>query len=293
MTAEHERSRADDRIRNVTVRGITARVSVRPGVGSYTDTPPLLLCNGIGVSLEALQPLVDQLHPDRALVRFDVPGVGGSALPPFPYPIAGLASWVIALMAKLGHRRFDVFGLSWGGGLAQQLAVQGPRRVRRVVLVATGTGALMVPARPRVLKIMSTPRRHRDPAYAAKVAPEIYGGSMRTHPARGAALLHAATRSGPKRGYYYQLAAMVGWTSLPFLGLLRQPTLVMGGDDDPIIPVANPRMQAALIPHSQLHIYHGGHLGILTEADELAPVIDRFLDGHSLGEMSRDEEHHG
>lgn len=282
MTAERPRDPTPvagrDHVRNVTVRGITARVSVRAGVGAYTDTPPLLLCNGIGVSLEALQPLVDQLHPDRGLVRFDVPGIGGSALPPTPYPIAGLASWVGALMTRLGHRRFDVFGLSWGGGLAQQLAVQSPRRVRRVVLVATGTGMLMVPARPRVLRIMSTPRRHRDPAYAAQVAPEIYGGSMRTDPTRGAALLHGATRSGPKRGYYYQLAAMAGWTSLPFLGLLRQPTLVMGGDDDPIIPVANPRMQAALIPHARLHVYHGGHLGILTEADELAPLIDAFLD---------------
>ncbi|KQT91649.1 poly(3-hydroxyalkanoate) depolymerase [Marmoricola sp. Leaf446] len=270
--------RRRDVVRQLTVRGITARVSVRPGVGSYAAKPPLLLCNGIGVSLEALQPLVDQLHPDRGLVRFDVPGIGGSALPPTPYPIAALSSWVTALMARLGHRRFDVFGLSWGGGLAQQLAVQSPRKVHRVVLVATGTGCLMVPASPRVLGIMSTPRRHRDPEYAARVAPEIYGGSMRTDPERGAALLHAATRSGPKRGYYYQLAAMAGWTSLPFLGLLRQPTLVMGGDDDPIIPAVNPRMQAAMIPRARLHLYHGGHLGILTEADELAPVIDAFLD---------------
>ena len=76
---------------------------------------------------------------------------------------------------------------------------------------------------------------------------------------------------------------MVGWTSLPFLALLRQPTLVMGGDDDPIIPVGNPKLQAALIPHSQLHIYRGGHLAILTEAAELAPVIDMFLDGQSPG----------
>lgn len=282
------RSRADDHVRNITVRRITARISVRPGVGAYTDKPPLLLCNGIGVSLEALQPLVDELHPDRGLVRFDVPGVGGSAVPPFPYAIAGLASWLTALMAKLGHRRFDVFGFSWGGGLAQQLAVQTPRKVRRVVLVATGTGTLMVPAHPRVLKIMSTPRRHRDPAYAAKVAPQIYGGSMRTNPARGAALLHGATRSGPKSGYYYQLAAMAGWTSLPFLGLLRQPTLVMGGDDDPIIPVSNPKMQAALIPNSQLHIYRGGHLDILSSARDLAPVIDKFLDGPQPGRTKGD-----
>ncbi len=284
MSTTAERRAAPDRVRQVGVRGITARVSVRPGVGRLAQAPPLLLCNGIGISFEALQPFVDELSPERGVVRFDVPGVGGSALPPTPYPIAALSSWVTRLMARLGHPRFDVLGLSWGGGLAQQLAVQSPRKVRRVVLVATGTGALMVPAKPEVLRIMSTPRRHRDPAYAATVAPTLYGGSMRTDPARGAALLHAATRSGPKRGYYYQLAAMAGWTSLPFLPLLRQPTLVLGGTDDPIIPVANPRMQARLIPHARLHLYDGGHLALVTEADELAPVIDTFLDEQSLDE---------
>jgi poly(3-hydroxyalkanoate) depolymerase len=284
MTAEPAVEVGTDRLRTISVRGIQARVSVRPASGRLVDEPPLLLCNGIGVSLEALQPLVDHLDPDRGVVRFDVPGVGGSALPSLPYPIAALSSWVSALMARLGHREFDVLGLSWGGGLAQQLAVQSRRRVRRLVLVATGTGALMVPAHPRVLARMSTPRRHRDPEYAASIAAEIYGGSMRTHPERGANLLHATTRSGPKRGYYYQLAAMTGWSSLPFLGLIRQPTLVMGGDDDPIIPAINPRMQAALIPRARLHLYQGGHLAVLTESDELAPVIEMFLDEQRLDE---------
>jgi poly(3-hydroxyalkanoate) depolymerase len=267
-----------DRDRTVTVRRNAVRVSTRAAAGRYVNEPPLLLCNGIGVSLEVLQPLVDALHPHRGVVRFDVPGVGGSPLPPYPYTVAGLASWVTALMASLGHTRFDVLGLSWGGGLAQQLAVQSPRRVRRVVLTATGTGWMMKPAHPRVLAKMMTPRRHRDPAYAASIAAEIYGGTMRSNPEVGASLLHAATRSGPKRGYYYQLLAMTGWTSLPFLGLLRQPTLVMGGKDDPIIPVENPLMQARLIPHARLHLYDGGHLGIVTEAAELAPVVDAFLD---------------
>lgn len=268
---------APDRVRTVSVRGITARVSVRPGVGPFVNEPPLLLCNGIGVSFEVLQPLVDALDPRRGVVRFDVPGVGGSAPPPTPYPIAALASWVTRLMADLGHQRFDVLGLSWGGGLAQQLAVQSWRRVRRVVLVATGTGVLMVPAHPSVLMKMSTPRRHRDPAYAAGIAGEIYGGTMRTDPEKGARLLHSVTRSGPRRGYYYQLGAMAGWSSLPFLRLLRQPTLVMGGDDDPIIPAANPRLQARLIPRARLHLYEGGHLDIVTEAETLVPVVEEFL----------------
>ena len=282
MTSEPHLGPAPDRVRTVAVRGVRARVSVRPGVGRHADEPPLLLCNGIGVSFEVLQPFVDALHPHRGVVRFDVPGVGGSPLPPYPYAIAGLASWVTAVMASLGHERFDVLGLSWGGGLAQQLAVQSPRKVRRVVLAATGTGWMMRPAHPRVLVKMMTPRRHRDPEYAAAIAADIYGGSMRTHPERGAALLHAATRSGPKRGYYYQLLAMTGWSSLPFLGLIRQPTLVLGGTDDPIIPVANPRMQARRIPRARLHLYDGGHLGIVTEAEELAPVVDAFLDEELL-----------
>src|SRR5680860_650846 len=181
------------------------------------------------------------------------------------------------MVAKLGHRECDVLGLSWGGGLAQQLSVQCRRRVRRLVLVATGTGSLMVPAHPSVLAKMMTPRRHRDPAYAQSIAPEIYGGSMRTAPEIGARLLHAATRAGPRRGYYYQLAAATGWSSLPFLPLVRQPTLLLAGDDDPIIPLVNSRLMARLIPDARLHVYAGGHLGVLTESDQLVPIIERFL----------------
>lgn len=266
-----------DRLRVLAVRGTTVRVSVRPAQGRLADEPPLVLCNGIGAGLETLQPLVDALDPERGVIRFDVPGVGGSPAPRLPYSLAALSSWVTALVDELGHRRFDVLGLSWGGGLAQQLAVQSRRRVRRVVLAATGTGALMVPARPRVLGIMLTPRRHRDADYASRVAPIIYGGSMRTDPTRGAELLHAATHSGPQRGYYFQLAACAGWSSLPCLPLLKQPTLILAGDDDPIIPSVNARVLHRLIPNSRLHMYDGGHLGVLTEASELVPVIEDFL----------------
>ncbi|MFY0409626.1 alpha/beta fold hydrolase [Solicola sp. PLA-1-18] len=268
---------ARDGLRTLSVRGIQVRVHERHGTGALADAPPLLMCNGIGTSLEALQPFVDALDPRRGIVRFDVPGVGGSPPPPVPYNLVTLSSWVAALMSRLEHHEFDVLGMSWGGGLAQQLAFQSRRRVRRLVLVATGTGSLMVPAHPRVLKIMLTPRRHRDPEYAAGVAADIYGGTMRTDPARGAALLHDVTRAGPRRGYYLQLAAASGWTSLPFLPFLRQPVLVMAGDDDPIIPLVNAKVIARLVPDCRLHVYHGGHLGILTESDELAPVVDDFL----------------
>jgi pimeloyl-ACP methyl ester carboxylesterase len=89
--------------------------------------------------------------------------------------------------------------------------------------------------------------------------------------------MHAENRVGPALGYVYQLAAGAGWTSLPFLPLIRQPTLILSGDDDPLIPLANARLMHSLIPRSQLHVYHGGHLSLATEAAELAPVVGQFL----------------
>jgi pimeloyl-ACP methyl ester carboxylesterase len=124
----------------------------------------------------------------------------------------------------------------------------------------------MVPARPAVLARMITPRRYLDPRYLERVAPALYGGSARTE-----------SRAGSPLGYLYQLGAGAGWTSLPFLPLIRQPTLILAGDDDPLIPLANARLLRLLIPGARLHVYPGGHLSLVTEAASLAPVVDAFL----------------
>ncbi len=266
-----------DFVRTVTAANRTLRVSVRPGTDD--SVPPLLLMNGIGASLEVLQPFVDALDRRRTVVRFDVPGVGGSPRPVVPYNLTTFSPVVAGMLTRLGFDDpVDVLGLSWGGGLAQHFAVQNRRRVRRLILAATATGSLMVPANPRVLARMLTPRRHRDPEYARTVAGEIYGGTMRIHPERAAEVLHSASRLGPRRGYYFQLAASTGWSSLPFLKLIRQPTLLVMGDDDPIVPVVNARIMARLLPDARLHLYRGGHIALITEARELAPVIEEFLD---------------
>jgi pimeloyl-ACP methyl ester carboxylesterase len=91
-------------------------------------------------------------------------------------------------------------------------------------------------------------------------------------------LLHATTRLGPARGYFYQLISTLGWTSLPRLPRLRPPTLILAGDDDPIIPLVNARIMHRLIPHSELHVYHGGHLELAADAGSLAATVQAFLD---------------
>jgi poly(3-hydroxyalkanoate) depolymerase len=270
-----------ERVMLVSAGGRTLRVAVRspePTVHAVLPKAPLLLCNGIGASLEVLQPFVDALDPFREVIRFDLPGIGGSPAPAVPYHLLMLPGTLAGLLDRLGHGQADVLGISWGGGLAQQFALQQPRRVRRLVLVATGTGSLMVPAHPRVLRHMLTPQRHRDPAYAVRVAAQIYGGSLRADPRLARRLLHATAPAGPRRGYFYQLLAGAGWTSLPLLPLLRQPTLLLAGDDDPVIPLANAAIMRRLIPHSQLHVYPGGHLELIAAPGRIAPLVEAFLD---------------
>jgi poly(3-hydroxyalkanoate) depolymerase len=283
MTIDRALGRLPERMRILTIGGRAIRVAVREETPSR---PPLLLCNGIGASLELFQPFVDALDPRRPVIRFDMPGIGGSPAPVVPYHLAALPSLLAGLLDQLGYGQADVLGISWGGGLAQQFALSRPDRVRRLVLVATGTGALMVPGHPRVLLRMLTPRRHRDPGHAARIGGELYGGSARNDPALARDLLHATTRLGPARGYYYQLLSSLGWTSLPRLPKLRPPTLVLAGDDDPIIPLVNARILHRLIPRSQLHVYHGGHLELGVGAERLAPVVEAFLDTDLTAEGS-------
>ena len=152
MSARSPEGPGREQLRWVRVLGHVVRVSVRPGSG---DGPPLLVCNGIGAGLDVLQPFVDAVDPGIAVIRFDVPGVGGSATPRLPYTFPVLACFVTRLLDALGHDRFDVLGISWGGGLAQQLAFQNPRRCRRVVLVSTGTGITeMAPGSQKGLQIV-------------------------------------------------------------------------------------------------------------------------------------------
>ena len=98
-------------------------------------------------------------------IIFDIPGVGGSPLPPAPYRPSTIARLAARLVAKLGYRQVDVAGVSWGGGLAQQFARQQATVCRKLVLAATSPGAIMVPGSPFVLWNLATPRRYVDEGF--------------------------------------------------------------------------------------------------------------------------------
>jgi pimeloyl-ACP methyl ester carboxylesterase len=146
-----------------------------------------------------------------------------------------------------------------------------------LILAATSPGWLMIPGRPRALLAMLRSRRYRDPQYLRRVGPKIYGGVHRRNPA---SLDDYANAMEPPHGlgYAYQLLAGLGWTSLPWLWTLRQPTLVMHGRDDPIVPLQNARILAALIPNARLAVFENGHLFAVTRADEVARTVNEFLE---------------
>ena len=260
--------------RMMTVSEQPLMVAVKRGDDSR---PPVLLFNGIGANWELAKPFLLALEHTTTII-FDIPGIGGSPLPKRPYRPSSIAQLGARLVAELGYGEVDVVGVSWGGGLAQQFAYQYPKVCRQLVLAATSPGALMVPGRPETLMRIATPRRYWHKGYLRKVAPEIYGGAFRNDPslvARHAAGMFGATRLG----YVYQLLALAGWTSLPWLRLIRQPTLVLMGRDDPLVPVANGYILSRLIPHARLEIIDDGHLFLVTRAESVAPRIERFLSG--------------
>ena len=261
-------------IRFVEVDGVRLRTSVR-GSG-----PALLLVTGLGASLELGAPFERELTARGVqVISFDAPGIGQSAAYRRPRRMHGVASTVEGMLDALGYDRVDVLGVSLGGVIAQQLAHQAPRRVRRLVLAATGPGLGGVPGSPRVLLALATPRRYDQPDYYRRVAGRVYGGAARRDPD---ALLHGSVARFAQRpsiwGYLGQLYAIGGWTSLPWLRRLPQPTLVLAGDDDPIVPLVNGRILARLIPDARLRVVRGGgHLFLLERPARIAAVVAGFL----------------
>lgn len=238
----------------------------------------MLLIAGLGASLDLTAPFERELAArGRRVISFDAPGVGGSTSYRRPPRMAGVARTALQMLDELGVDQVDVLGLSLGGAVAQEMARLAPGRVRRLVLAAAVPGLGGVPGSPRVLLSLASSGCYRDPAFYRQVVGQVYGGVARTDSAN---LLHAlgAMRPPSVWGYVGQLWALTGWTSAPWLHTLRQPTLVLTGDDDPLVPVINGRILAWRIPHATLRIVRGGgHLFLIERPAELAETVVAFL----------------
>lgn len=268
------------------VGGRTLRVA-RWRLDEPSEHLPILFFNGIGANIEAVAPLAEAMG-ERPFIMFDMPGVGGSPEPVIPYNVITMAWTTTQLLDRLGIEQVDLMGISWGGAMAQHFSIQHPKRVRRVILVATSMGMLMVPGNPTALKKMANPRRYVDPDFMMKNFETLYGEGLGKGPDKKG---HMSRLKPPSpRGYFYQLFAMLGWTSAPALPFMKKQTLVMMGDDDQIVPLINGKMIAGLAPNATLKVMEGGgHLFLLSHKEECLIEMRAFLgapDGAKVAEAA-------
>lgn len=223
-------------------------------------------------------PLIREL-PGRETIAFDLPGVGQSGRSRWPLRAGGLADVAAELLDRLGVSRVDVLGYSLGGIVAQEFAARSAARVRHLVLAATTPGLPCLPPRPWVAALMMTPARYYDRRLAEWIVPVIAGGrTARDRDVLRAGLTQRLAQPPTPTGYLHQLYSVWGWSGHLQLRRLRVPTLVLHGEEDPVVPAINARYMAKMIRNAHLHVIkRGGHLILFDEPRVAGRVIMAFL----------------
>lgn len=264
-----------------TVEFVSLPLTSQLRVARAGEGAPLLLINGLGANLEMWQPFVAEHAAAREVIAFDLPGAGRSARTTWPLRMPQLAHLVTQLLDHLGYDRVDVLGYSLGGVVAQELGHRAPERVRRLVLCATTPGLPSIPPDPMVTALMLTPTRYYSRPLAELILPVIAGGrTARDGQALHTGLAHRLVQPPSVVGYLHQLYALSGWTSHPWIRRVRHRTLVVHGDEDPVVPLVNGRYLANALPRGRLHVVRGaGHLFLYDEPDKVTAELDDFLAG--------------
>ncbi|MFD7970215.1 alpha/beta fold hydrolase [Streptomyces clavifer] len=247
---------------------------------------PLVLLTHLGATLDEWDPrFVDALARDRRVVAFDLPGVGGST-GRVPGTVAAMARSAEGFVAALGLTRMDLLGFSLGGFIAQQVALDAPGLVRRLVLAGTGpaggagidrpTGGAYVywdmaraaMARTDAKEFLFFPRTP-----TGKAAAEAYLACLRER---------VMDRDAPIRlsSFHRQITTIQGWGRAEPQDLARivAPTLIAKGDHDRMVPTDLSHDMHARIPGSTLIIYPGaGHGGVFQHVDEFVDAVRAHL----------------
>ncbi|WP_432447785.1 alpha/beta fold hydrolase [Aliiroseovarius marinus] len=257
----------------IEVQGRKLRYLIKRAEG---EALPLLICNGLGQSLEILLPLIEEFC-DRTILAFDMPGVGKSEWNEGMEAIPDYADLALEFMDKVGVENFDLLGISWGGALAQQITRNAPDRVNKLVLAIASAGGIgSWWGTPLALTEIMFPMRFTNKAYGNFIGPWMYGGEVVLKPEQFKEYSAHALRPSAQ-GYFTQVRAMCNWTSLPWLSELTQPTLILAGQFDALIPLANQVLLAHKIKNARLKTFPDGHLLMFTRRREVAKLIQSFL----------------
>jgi len=259
------------RVINARLRGIDVHFE-HGGSG-----PRLLFLNGSGSTLQQVDLLLQPFRERFELLAHDQRGLGRTSVPDDVPTMRDYALDALALADRVGWDRFRAVGISFGGMVAQELAVTAPDRVERLALLCTSPGTCWgteVPlhelgpgeASPTLMDTRFTPEWLAD------------------HPADAAAVEAFAARRGgsPSRGPARQLEARRHHDVWDRLDRITCPTLVAAGRWDGIAPLDRSKAIASRLASAELRVYDGGHLFVLQDGRAL-PEILAFLAGEDDG----------
>jgi 3-oxoadipate enol-lactonase len=241
---------------------------------------PVLLIMGLGYPSDMwwrTRPVLDGHY--RTIV-LDNRGSGRSDVPPGPYPIPQMAADAVTVLDAAGVEGAHVFGISMGGMIAQELALEFPQRVRSLMLGCTAAGGkTAIRAEPEVTELLMN-RGAMTPEQSALAAiPYVYDRNT----ARDRIEEDLAIRRGwfPKpEGYVAQLQGILGWESYSRLPQLNVRTLVIHGETDRLVPLANGELIAGRIPGAKLvRLPHASHIFPTDQTAAANGAILEFLAG--------------
>ncbi len=244
------------------------------------EGPALLMIMGLSANLDWWDPaMLGRLSERFRVITFDNRGAGRSDKPYGDFSVADMADDAAGLLSALGLKTAYVLGVSMGGMIAQQLALDHPHMVERLVLCCTNCGGReQVLASPEVYAVLGTPREGVSVEKVARASlPLLFPeGFMRDHPDKMEEFVSRYLRAPmPAHCFFSQLAAITRWRSYERLPEIRCPTLVLTGDSDILIPPENSRILASRIPGARLKEYRGGGHGFFAQFPE--KVADDLL----------------
>lgn len=240
----------------------------------------LLLIAGIGYGTWLWAKQIPELSRYFSVIAFDNRGAGRSDKPDSEYTVSLLASDAYELLRALGVTHAHVLGISLGGFIAQQLALDHPEMIRKLVLCSTSHGGPdMILPKGEILQFMAfgagkdTFQRGLELAFS----PDY----LAKHPEEIAKITERMRRNPqPRYAYLRQFMAPLTFNSEPYLDKLTMPVLVMAGEADQVVPVENSRRLAEKLPHATLVTFPGaGHLFVVERAHEVNRMIVDFLKG--------------
>jgi 3-oxoadipate enol-lactonase len=238
----------------------------------------LLLIMGLGYPSDAWYRTRPVLRPHYRTIAFDNRGVGRSEMPPGPYPIPLMASDAAAVLDAAGCQSAHIFGISMGGMIAQEFALEYPQRVRSLILGCTAPGG------PRAVR--------SDPEATAML---MSRGEMTREQAAEAAVPFIYDRETPRSridediairrpwfpaadAYNAQLQGILAWQCYDRLSQIDAPTLVIHGESDRLVPAGNGRLIAENIRGAKLVILpHASHIFTTDQGEAAHRAILEFL----------------